>query len=190
MKRWIVGSTFAMAVTLGMVASAQSTGQATPQSPPPATAQADQKAPEQSVTLVGCVQREEDYRKANNLGKGGAVGTGAGAGDEFVLINAAKMTAGQPGATGTSGTAAEPPAGTEAYELTGDKEDELKAHVGKRVEITGTLKAAAVAGGAPTGGATAGAPPSGVDAMSKDLRLREFDVLSFKEAPGTCPVAK
>ena len=178
MKRLFVGATLAASVTMGMVASAQT--QPPAQSQPPATAQTPaqpaQKAADESVTFVGCLQSESDYRLANNLGKGGAAGTGAGAGDEFVLINAAKIPSGP---TGTAGTP--PPAGTEAYELTGDKEADVKAFIGKRVEITGKLKAAEMGPAGPTGGATAGAPPAGVDAASKDLKLREIDVVS--EAP-------
>ena len=36
------------------------------------------KQPEMQVTLVGCVQREADYRKAQGIGRGGALGTGVG----------------------------------------------------------------------------------------------------------------
>ena len=83
---------------------------------------------------------------------------------------------------GTSGSAAA------AYELTGSNEGQVAAFVGKRVEITGTLKPAEVsASGQPTGGATAGQPPSGVDVASKDLKLRELEVTSVREATGTCP---
>ena len=192
MKRVFVGAALAATVTLGMVASAQSTGQPPVQSPPPATAQAPaqqptEKAPEQPVTIVGCVQLEADYRKANNLGKGGAAGTGAGAGDEFILVNASIQQAGAPaapaGTTGTSGGTAE---GT-AFELSGDKEDDVKAFVGKRVEIMGKLKAAHKGPMGATGGATAGKPPEGVDVASADLKLREVDVMSVKETTGTCP---
>ena len=89
--------------------------------PLPATAQAPAqqptaKAPEQQVTLVGCVQTEDDDRKAHNLAKGGAVGTGAGSGNEFVLINAS-LASDAPAATGTSGSTAE----GKAFELSGDK---------------------------------------------------------------------
>jgi hypothetical protein len=135
------------------------------------------------------VQSEEDYRKAHNLGKGGTVGTGVGAGNEFVLVSAMKMPAA--GATaGTTGTAGAMAPGTDAFELSGDKESELKAFVGKRVEIMGTMKAAETsATGKPTGGATAGTPPTGVDVASKDLKLREVDIVSIKEATGTCAAA-
>jgi hypothetical protein len=175
-----------------MVASAQSTGQPPVQSAPPATAQAPaqqptEKAPAQEVTIVGCVQREEDYRKAHNLGKGGAAGTGVGAADEFVLVNASIAGAAPPAApTGTAGTAGGAAEGT-AFELSGDKEDEVKAFVGKRVEIMGKLKAAEKGPMGTTGGATAGTPPTGVDVASADLKLREIDVVSVKETTGTCP---
>ena len=171
-----------------MVASAQSTGQPAAQSVPPATAQAPAQqtteAPAQQVTIVGCVQREEDYRKAHNHGKGGA-GTGIGSGDEYVLIRASIADAKTPstGATGTSGGNAE----GSAFELAGDKEAALKTLVGKRVEITGKMKAAEKGPLGPTGGATAGAPPAGVDVLSADLRLREVDIASVKETTGTCP---
>lgn len=135
--------------------------------------------PEQQVTLVGCVQREADYRQAQDKGRGGVAGTGVGVQDEFVLTNASMPTQGlKPDST----------AADSAYELTGANEEKAKAFVGKRVEITGKLKAAEVsAGGAPTGGATAGRPPTGVDVASKDLQLRELEVISVTAATiGTC----
>jgi hypothetical protein len=38
------------------------------------------------IRVVGCVQWEKDYRQARNEGRGGVLGPGIGAGDEFVLI--------------------------------------------------------------------------------------------------------
>ncbi len=46
------------------------------------------------------------------------------------------------------------------------------------------------ASGQATGGPTAGAPPNGVDVGGKDLKLREFDVASVKEASGSCAAMK
>ena len=208
MKRVFAGFALAVAVTFGTVAFAQSTGNPPVQSQPPATAQApaqaEQKAPAEQVTVEGCIQKESDYRKARNLGAGGAVGTGAGAGDEFILINAMKVTAtgttaagtatgtaatgtgGTPRGTATGGTGA--PAEGDAFELSGDKEESLKDFIGKRVRITGTMKAAEKTTAGATGGKTAGTPPTGVDVASADLRLREIDVISVMEATtGTCP---
>jgi hypothetical protein len=75
--------------------------------------------------------------------------------------------------------------------LTGPNEGKVGEFIGRRVEITGMLKAAEVAAsGQPTGGATAGQPPAGVDVTSKDLRLRELEVSSVRETTGTCPAVK
>lgn len=186
------GMCVAAVVAIFTVASVQTTGQtpAQPQTPPgpAATAQSD-KTPVQQVTIIGCVQREADYRRAQDKGRGGVVGTGIGVQNEFVLVNASMPT----GSTGTAGatptgTAGAPTPLETAYELTGKNEPQVEKYVGRRVEIVGTLKAAEIAAtGRPTGGATAGTPPTGVDVASKDLKLRELEVSSVREATGTCP---
>ena len=191
MKRLFAGATcLACALAFGAVTQAQSSPPSQPPAQPPTTqppaepaartGAQEMKAQEQQVTIIGCVQKEADYRQAKNLGKGGAVGTGVGARDEFVLINAsmAPSSATAPAPTGTAGA----PAGNEEYEATGKNEEQLGTFVGKRVEITGKLKAAETkAATGTTGGATAAMPGS------RDLKLRELEVLSVKEAAGTCP---
>ena len=174
------GTCLAAALALGTVAFAQSTAQSQPPTPP---ASQTATAPAAEVTITGCVQKEDDYRAANNLGKGGAAGTGVGSSDEFVLIGATITPA---GAVGTSGTTP-PAAAPMAFELSGPNEEKVAEFVGKRVEIIGKLKPAEMGAAGPTGGASAGKPPTGVDVASKDLKLREVDVTSVKEAPGTCP---
>ena len=85
-------------------------------------------------------------------------------------------------ATGTIRTAAQD------YKLTGANEGKASQFVGKRVEITGTLKPAETAGAARTGGPTAGGRPSQVDVFAgEDLRLRELEMTSVRETAGTCP---
>jgi hypothetical protein len=219
MKRLFAGGTCLAAVmAFGMVALAQEPTPSQPPSQPPTTQppttqqpttppptqpepstrpstrpQSEMRSAEQQVTIVGCVQSETDYRRAKNLGGAGAMGTGAGAGNEFVLVNAsmshgssaAGTTAGAPSATGTAGSTAS--ASGEAYELTGSGESKAASFVGKRVEITGKLKASETGPTGTTGGATAGTPPSGVDVASKDLRLKEIEVTSVRETTGTCP---
>jgi hypothetical protein len=188
MRRIFSGSVFMASVaTLGMAAFAQTTPQQSPAPPSQTSAPATRPAAAgQQVTIVGCVQREADYRKAHDDGKGGVAGTGVGAGNEFVLINAAVSAGGSTAAapTGTAGAT-----GGTAYELTGSGEGQAAKFVNKRVEVMGMFKAAETAAGAPTGGPTAGAPPSGVDVVSKDLKLREFEVSSVKEATGNCPAS-
>jgi hypothetical protein len=112
--------------------------------------------------------------------------------------------------TGTSGSTAM----GDAYELTGPSEGQLAAYVGRRVEITGRLKAGAggaAAGGTTTGTATgtttsgtasgtvtggtvsgtasaSGRPQTGgMDVLGQDLKLREFEVISVRAVEGTCP---
>jgi hypothetical protein len=185
MKRFIASGLCTAVVAFGVVAFAETTGQTPAQ--PPAQAAEPQKAPEQQVTIAGCVQREADFRRARDAGKGGVAGTGVGAGNEYVLVNASIKTA-------APDAPAEAPAGTTgtmpgtAYELTGKNEDQAGRHVGKRVEIVGKLKAAETSAAGPTGGATAGTPPRGIEVTGKDLKLRELEVVSVRETTGSCPV--
>ena len=136
-------------------------------------------AGQEQVTVLGCVQKEADFRKTQDAGRGGVVGTGVGVGNEFILANATMSTADAAGST----------AATTAFELTGPNEGQAQQFVGRRVEVVGKIKAAETsASGAPTGGPTAGAPPSGVDVASKDLKLREIEITSIRAAAsGTCP---
>jgi hypothetical protein len=191
MKSRYSGGVYAAAVVaLNMVAFAQPTAMASQASTANAAPAAQQAAPDQQVTVTGCIQREADYRRARDAGRGGVAGTGVGVGNEFVLASAS--TAGTPGATGTTG-AAGTPTGTAgstgmAYELTGANERQAAQHVGQRVEISGKLKAAALgASGRPTGGATAGKPPEGIEVAGQDLQLRELEVVSIRQISATCP---
>jgi hypothetical protein len=178
MKLWL--PTCAGVFAAGVVAFAQGT-------PPPQGAAAGASQGQQ-ITVSGCVQKEADYRQAKDAGKGGVAGTGVGAGNEFVLtdVSAGPRSGSDPASpTGTAGASA---ASAMAYELTGPNEGKVATYVGKRVEISGTVKPAeTAAGGQPTGGATAGQPPRGVDVTSKDLKLRELEVSSVREATGACP---
>jgi hypothetical protein len=91
-----------------------------------------------------------------------------------VLTNAMKTTAGAttPSSTADCGTA---PAG-DSYELGGSREKDLASYVGRRVEITGTLKEAKTESAA-TGEAK---PTGGFDPLKQDLKLFELDVVSFR----------
>lgn len=175
-----VGIFSAGVMALSIAAFAQGVAQ---QPTPSQTQPGAKSSSEQQVTITGCVQREADYRKAHQAGRGGVAGSGVGVGNEFVLSDAS-LSKSESEATGTSGSST----AAKAYELTGPNEGEVGQYVGRRVEIQGALKAAKTdTAGRPTGGATAGAPPSGVDVMSKDLKLRELEVSSVREVSGTCP---
>jgi hypothetical protein len=134
-----------------------------------------------SITVVGCLQKESDYRRSQDAGKGGAAMTGAGLGNEYVLIQT--EGAGGPGGYDAKENAdcksSTQFAGT-AYELTGTREKELAQFVGRRVEITGELKHA-----------DDFSRPGGFDpkVVSTDLRLNEINVGSFREFATTAQAA-
>ena len=149
--------------------STPSTQTAAPSTPTP-------RASGDQVTVTGCIQREADYRRSTGAGQGGVAGTGVGAANEFVLASAMMSPGGEnTGAIGTAGSTS-----NTAYELTGPNEGRAATYVGKRVEITGTLKPTDTA---PAGGATANVPGS------RDLKLRELEIASIKEGTGACAPA-
>ncbi len=82
------------------------------------------KDADKEVRIVGCVQWEKDYRKERSEGRGGALGTGVGVGNEFVLTmvkpdGARKAT---------------------AYSITGDREKELGRRIGQQIEVIGVIE--------------------------------------------------
>jgi hypothetical protein len=197
MKTQHISSASAAAVLMVSVAAFAQTPQSSrpsTQTPTPSTeaaspsSQAGQqstqanKQPETPVTLVGCVMRETDYRKANDSGKGGPVGTGLGRGNEYVLVHAMKTSAGSSSAassidcasaTGSAGSG-------EAYELGGSREKDVANYVGQRVEITGTLKEAKT-----TTASGEAKPTGGFDPLKQDLKLFEVDVASVRPLPSS-----
>jgi len=76
------------------------------------------------VRVTGCVQWEKDYRRNRNEGSGGALGTGIGVGNEFVL------------------TMVKPEGGRKAtaFSITGDREKELGRRIGQQVEVIGVVE--------------------------------------------------
>jgi hypothetical protein len=122
MARRLLSSSMA---TAALCVSVAAFGQTTGQNPTQSTGQAesqtmtqphqpgDRSATKSQVTLVGCVQRESDYRKAHSEGRGGALGMGTGVDNEFVLTEASpasrasqmSSTSSSPGATSAAGTA-------------------------------------------------------------------------------------
>ena len=182
--RHVCGTSAAALLTVSMAAFAQ-TSQPTPSS---AQARSDSQSGS-PITLVGCIQREADYRRANDSGRGGVAATGVGLGNEFVLVNAA--TAGT-GSTANTGADCSGATGGEAYELTGPAERDLERYVGQRVELSGMLKRADTNTAVGTSGApTPSARPSGgFDPLGQDLRLHEVEISSVKEfAAAAAPAA-
>jgi hypothetical protein len=152
-----------------------SLGAQAPQGPP---ANATAKAPAAEVVITGCVQKEADYRAERNKARGGALGTGIGQGDEFVLIHGSPARL-KTEAVGTAGM--NTPPGTMSYELSGKGERDVAKFVNQRVEITGMLKAEEIGRTGPTGG-----PTTELNLPGEDLKLREIDVASVRAIDGSC----
>ena len=76
------------------------------------------------IRIVGCVQWEKEYRRDRNEGRGGALGTGAGVANEFVL----------------TGVKPEGARKATAYSITGDREKELGRRIGQQIEVIGVIE--------------------------------------------------
>ncbi len=143
--------------------------------PRPTTQSPTATAQQPTTTLVGCLYREDQVP-----GRQPNVAERAGVLEDYILADAA-MPSGQakPGtAVGTSGTA--PSSGT-MYKVEGPADEQLKALVGKRVEVTGRADPQRGPGGAPA----AATPDRGPG--PDDINLPEFEAASIKETSGTCP---
>ena len=155
-------------------------------SAPPAAQEPAPPSAAQQMTVTGCVQREADYRRSKDAGKGGVANTGVGAGNEFVLVGASAAGAAASASPRPSETVGTSGAAGDAYELTGSGEGQLEQYVGKKVELVGKPKAMG------PGGAAANRPAQAAEeAVGKDLKLREFEVISVRAAAGECaPIAR
>ena len=134
MKTQLIAGSAAVLLATAMTTAAE------PQTP--ARRQGEPIAAPITVTLVGCVEFEQDYRKRMVAGRGGVLGSGVGASDEFVLTNV-RPTDTQVGTSGRSGRGnapANPGAGGGVYSLTGPQEKNLKRDVGRQIEVIGVLE--------------------------------------------------
>ena len=178
--RQVCGTSAAAVLTVTMAAFAQTS------QPTPSSAQAKSDSQSGSpITLVGCIQRESDYRRANDSGRGGVAATGVGLGNEFVLVNA---SAAGTGSTTNATADCSAATGGEAYELTGKGEGDLEQYVGKRVELSGMLKHADTNAPVGTSGTPAARTSGGFDPLKQDLRLQEVEDLE-REGLASAPTA-
>ena len=194
MKRlWMSGAAAMMAMSIATL------GAQTPQQPPtqppttqppttqtPATATAAQNNMA-TTTIQGCVYKEQDIP-----GRSPNVAEKAGVMEDYILVASAAMsgTAGTSGTTppasaGTTGTAGAGMSANKAYKLEKIADEQLRAVVGKRVEVTGRVDAEK--GDTATG--TASTPARDANVGPDKIELPEFEVTSMKEVEGTCPAA-
>jgi hypothetical protein len=191
---WMSGAAAMMALSIAGV-QAQSTGSATQTQPQTsATRSADQDPAKKSATLRGCVYAEKDVP-----GRAPNVAERAGVLEDYIFVpqqgSSMAGTAGSSSTAGTSGTATSgsATAGTagvtttthKAFKLEKAADEQLRAMVGKMVEVAGLIDAEAGDASrttASTGSATVD-NAAGIDKMN----LPEFEVTSIKEITGTCP---
>ena len=156
-------------VLFGSGAAAQTQPQSKPAQPPASeTSKAQSSSSTQQVTVTGCLRQTSDDPKV------------------FALVEAKPAKAGdQP--TGTSGTAMRSP----LFRLEEPGTPSLKPHVGKRVEVTGSVVPAKDEKGADI--VTTTRETIGVDTVTiRTLDLKPvpaFQVKSVK-ATGDCPAPK
>jgi hypothetical protein len=141
------------------------------------------------ATLVGCIMRERDYREQVGPGTGGWLNTGAGVGNEYILVNAVpgpinEQTAAEANCENLSGG--------RTYELKGpaERKRNLEAFVGHRIEVSGRLENAKVDLTVGTSGDIVAGEPTGgpINPRRRDLRLFEMRMDSFREIPIARPV--
>lgn len=189
---WMSGAAAVMAFSIAGV-QAQSTP---PQTQTPQTTSPSASATAQTTTLRGCVYEEKDIP-----GRSPNVAERAGMLEDYILVPqagaAASAGTAASGTAGTAGTATSGTAGTsgamaskhKAFKLEHAADEQLKAMVGKMVEVTGKIDAEAGDSARATGAATsaAGSAARSTGVGGDQIELPEFEVTSIKEVAGTCP---
>jgi hypothetical protein len=179
MKRLILTS--AAVACFGTATAAQ-----TPAGSAPATSSAQTSAGAEKGTtvLTGCVYREKDVP-----GRAPNVAEKAGVLEDYILAEVKpSASAGAASSTGTSGTTGN--AGTTTtkrgamYKLEKIADEQLRAAVGKRVEVTGRIDAEAGDATTATGASTT---PTDRAIGHDTVNLPEFEVSSMKQVSGSCP---
>ncbi len=93
------------------------------------------------VTVIGCVELETDYRKRMTAGRGGVLGSGVGAADEFVITNIRPSASDSPrGTAGGGSRGAAATSGGGVYSLTGPLEANLKREINRQVQVVGVIE--------------------------------------------------
>jgi hypothetical protein len=142
-----------------------------------------------SITLVGCVMRESEFRDMYGPGQSGPRGPGIGLRNEYMLVDAHEVTpsGSNPGVVEKTGTCPPAPGGfPTAYELTGPREKEVAPFLNHRVELTGMQKRAKTR---PVGTSGLREPTGGFDPLGHELHLFEVEVASFHDVTIAAPAA-
>ena len=208
MNNRIVLNSCAAALLSVTVASAQIANQTPTQSPVQGSTQGisgqtrvgtDTQTATQ-VTVTGCVARESGQTNAPSgapgtgnefvlsratMGKGGAMPDAqiAGGVSGSTSAGSGTSTPGTPGAAvGTTGSSSTTASSGTSYNLSGTRENELLLHVGKRVEIIGTL-APNTTGASANAGVSAGGASADTKAATN---MQQLTIVSFRPVEGAC----
>src|SRR5262245_17933558 len=129
------------------------------------------------TTLIGCVYQEKDVP-----GRAPNIAERAGILEDYILAELSPAEAAKP--AGTTGSAV--PTTYSMYKLEKVADSQLKAVVGKRVEVTGTMNVKAKD--------STGQPSASVETNKTDkiighdrIALPDFEVSRMREVPGSCP---
>ncbi len=130
------------------------------------------------VTLTGCVYEEKDVP-----GRAPNIAERAGILEDYILAELSPAEASRP--VGTSGSSIAPTTYS-MYKLEKVADTQLKAMVGKRVEVTGSINVDAKD--------STGQPSAALDTNKTDkaighdrIHLPEFAVTNMRAVAGTCP---
>jgi hypothetical protein len=147
MSRQLLGCACAGVLALGTSVAAQNPPPSQPPTQPPPTQTPSARSGAQDearVTIEGCLVREEDVP-----GRQPNVAERAGIAEDYILTSAKVVKgsvssgSGQADApTGTSGTT-----GASMFQVEGIDDERLKTHLGRRVQIDGTIDRARTPGG-------------------------------------------
>ena len=155
---------FIKTITLGAIAAASLAGAVTSAQMP-------------ATTITGCVYQEKDVP-----GRAPDPAERVGVLEDYILAEISPAEAAKP--TGTSGSTR--PTTFSMCKLEKAADSQLKAMVGKRVEVTGKVDAEK--------GDTTGQPPASAQTNKTDqvvghdrIDLPEFEVASIRAISGSCP---
>lgn len=139
MSNKLLGCVCVGTLVLGTAARAQNPP-ASPQQTPPSTRTPAMQDLAQTVTVEGCLVREQDVpgRKPNVAERAGIM--------EDYILTTTKMVKGKAPAAVAGQKRGDPPTGASGtrggamYEVGGISDEQLKSHLGQRVQIDGTFE--------------------------------------------------
>jgi hypothetical protein len=210
LKRYFLTSAAAILCATALTSAQTATPSAAPppavrSTPPSPQSTTTDRAPERSsMTMTGCLLREQDIpgHPPNDADRAGRL-------EDYILTSASpsrsesgKSGSAAAGAVGTSGTTAAPMAHDDGmYKIKGISDTQLKSLVGKRVEVVGLMNAddmkvssSAAAPSAKTPAVGSGSQTqTGTEANAgrgeEETKWSSFAASSIREVSGSCQPA-